>query len=112
MWSAGMNSFNHYAYGAVAEWMAATAGGISYALPGGKELLFAAIPDPRMGYVKASLETPYGKAASFWKYEGNSLRWEITAPPNTSIKVVLPVSDPAKVSINGEPLSGYKKEKA
>ena len=105
-----MNSFNHYAYGAVAEWMGAVAGGISHAAPGGRELLFAAIPDPRMGYVKASLETPYGKASSFWKYEEEHLCWQITAPANTSVKVLLPVSDPAGVKQNGAPLSGYERK--
>ena len=105
-----MNSFNHYAYGAVAEWMGATAGGISYAAPGGRELLFAAIPDPRMGYVKTSLETPYGKASSFWKYEGERLCWQITAPANTSVKAVLPVSDPAGVKWNGVPLPGCERK--
>ena len=102
-----MNSFNHYAYGAVADWMAAVAGGISYAVPGGKILRFAAIPDPRMGYVNVSLETPYGRASSFWKYEGSSLNWRITAPFNTSAEVVLPLSDPQKVKMNGAPVVSH-----
>ena len=99
-----MNSFNHYAYGAVAEWMAATAGGIDYAAPGGKVLRFAAKPDPRMGFVNTALETPYGKAESSWKYEGSRLVWRIAAPPNTEMLVTLPVSASAEVKMNGAPL--------
>ncbi len=62
------------------------------------------------GYVKASLETPCGKASSFRKYEGEHLCWQITAPANTSVKVLLPVSDPAGVKQNGAPLSGYERK--
>lgn len=103
-----MNSFNHYAYGAVAEWMAVVAGGISYAAPGGQELLFTAIPDSRLGYVRASLETPYGKASSFWEYHNAHLCWQISAPANTVVKVILPASDPAGVKLNGAPLAAYE----
>ncbi|MBR4665217.1 MAG: family 78 glycoside hydrolase catalytic domain, partial [Lentisphaeria bacterium] len=80
-----MNSFNHYAYGAVAEWMAASLGGIRFddARPGGKLLIFAVEPDRRLKHVECSLETPYGKAESSWKFSGKSWSWRISAPCNT-----------------------------
>lgn len=99
-----MNSFNHYAYGAVAEWMSSCVGGIRYdeSAPGGKILLFAAEPDRRLKYVKCSLETPYGRASSEWKYRAGNWIWRISAPCNTTVKVRLPDLNGEKVSVNGK----------
>ena len=98
-----MNSFNHYAYGAVAEWMAASLGGIRFddAQPGGKLLIFAAEPDRRLKHVECSLETPYGKAESCWKFSGKSWTWHISAPCNTQVKVILPELKAKKITVNG-----------
>ena len=102
-----MNSFNHYAYGAVAEWMAATAGGIRFDddRPGGKLLIFAAQPDRRLKHVSCSLETPYGKAESCWKFSGKSWVWRIAAPCSTELKVILPKFRARKVTLNGKAVS-------
>ncbi len=102
-----MNSFNHYAYGAVAEWMAATVGGIDLAedAPGGKEIIFAAEPDRRLGHVRTALQTPYGRVESAWRYEGDRLVWRISAPANTRAKVILPCGDSGAVTMNGAELS-------
>ena len=99
-----MNSFNHYAYGAVAEWMAASAGGIRFddGQPGGKLLIFAAEPDRRLKHVECSLETPYGKAESCWKFDRKSWIWRIAAPCNTELKVLLPKLKAKKVTLNGK----------
>ena len=107
-----MNSFNHYAYGAVAEWMAASAGGIRYddARPGGKLLVFAAEPDRRMKWVSCSLETPFGKAQSRWKYASRSWTWQFSAPCNTRIKLILPPLSARKITLNGKTLSAAERE--
>ncbi len=86
-----MNSFNHYAYGAVHEWVFDTVCGIRFAEPGGKKIRFACTPDKRLGFVRAEQETPYGKVCSAWKFTGDeSLIWEISAPANCNIEVVIP----------------------
>ena len=102
-----MNSFNHYAYGAVAEWMAASAGGIRFNddQPGGKLLIFAAEPDRRLKHVSCSLETPYGKAESCWKFSERKWIWHVAAPCNTEIKVILPKLRTKKVTLNGKAVS-------
>lgn len=99
-----MNSFNHYAYGAVAEWMAAVAGGIRFddEHPGGKMLIFAAEPDRRLTHVDCSLETPYGRAQSCWKYERDRWSWKICAPCNTRVKLILPDLQVSKIMLNGK----------
>ena len=107
-----MNSFNHYAYGAVAEWMAAVSGGIRFddALPGGKLLIFAAEPDPRMKHVKCGLETPYGKAQSSWKFERGVWKWQISAPCYTRMKVILPDLKAGKITLNGKTVNTHEFE--
>jgi len=90
----GMNSFNHYAYGAVAAWMYGTMAGIKADEPGFKTFKLAPIPDKRMGFVDASYDSPYGKIKSSWKYdESGKCIWKFTVPPNTTAKVMLPCGD-------------------
>lgn len=80
-----MNSFNHYAYGAVGEWICKYVAGLDFETPGGKSLLFRLAPDKRLGFARVSLQTPYGLALSGWQFlaDGN-LCWDIQVPPNTS----------------------------
>ena len=87
---ASMNSFNHYAYGAVHEWVIDYMAGIRYLAPGGSRLLFAAEPDRRLSWLKAELKTPSGTAKSAWRFEKECLYWEITSPPNTGVSIRLP----------------------
>ncbi len=86
-----MNSFNHYAYGAVHEWVFATVCGINYTACDGTRIRFACQPDPRLKFVRASEETPAGKVTSAWRFDGgNKLIWEFSAPANSEIEVVIP----------------------
>ena len=85
-----MNSFNHYAYGAVHEWVMRHICGIQLVSPGGRDICFAVEPDRRLGFVNSSLKTPYGKVESCWKIEDNKLFWHIAAPANTRMKVIIP----------------------
>ena len=59
MWSADMNSFNHYAYGAVADWMYGVMAGIRTddCQPGFQRIIFQPRTDQRIGFVKASIES-------------------------------------------------------
>ncbi|MBQ7209232.1 MAG: family 78 glycoside hydrolase catalytic domain [Lentisphaeria bacterium] len=99
-----MNSFNHYAYGAVAEWMTSCVGGIRFADdgPGGKILLFAAEPDRRLGHAECGLKTPYGEVRSAWEFTSGSWIWRIAAPCNTRIRVVLPGLAAKKTTLDGK----------
>ncbi|MBO4286977.1 MAG: family 78 glycoside hydrolase catalytic domain [Kiritimatiellae bacterium] len=94
--SAGMNSFNHYAYGAVLAWMYGTMAGIREdpAAGGFKRFILAPIPDRRVGSVKASYRSPYGEIRSAWRYEGNQWIWTFTIPANTSARVAMPGGKP------------------
>ena len=79
-WSADMNSFNHYAYGSVIDWLYEKAAGIRHeeSDAGFSRAVIAPLPDPRIGWMEAELETRHGKIRSKWQYEGERVRYEIT----------------------------------
>ena len=90
--SVGMNSFNHYAYGAVLSWIYKVAAGISAdpANPGFKNIIMAPQPDRRLGRVKAQYRTSYGVIRSEWRYEGDEWIWSFTIPEGSTADVTLP----------------------
>ncbi len=79
-WFNDMNSFNHYAYGAVADWMYEVAAGIKPLKPGFEEIRFAPTPTDKMDSFYAEIETKFGKAASRWWHENGEIKYEITTP--------------------------------
>lgn len=80
MWDKAMNSFNHYAYGAVGEWMYTVMAGINPSSPGFSGVLFRPVTDGRITYVKASLDTPHGKVSSEWRKCGDKTEYKFTVP--------------------------------
>ncbi len=87
---AGMNSFNHYAYGAVGSWMYQTVAGIDLAEPGYKKLRIHPTPGGGLTSAEGKLQTPYGLAVSSWRREASgAIRYDLTIPPNTTAEVVL-----------------------
>ncbi|WP_339190552.1 family 78 glycoside hydrolase catalytic domain [Paenibacillus sp. FSL P2-0121] len=92
-WSADMNSFNHYAYGAIGEWLYRYVAGIGTdeLEPGFKIVHIKPQPGPGLDYAEASLETMYGKVESAWRRsEDNGMMIHVTIPANTNGIVVLP----------------------
>ncbi len=88
----GMNSFNHYAYGVVCEWLWETAAGISsdVAQPGFKHIIMKPVPDKRLGFVKAEYHSAAGVIKSEWKYEGDKWIWNFSIPEGATASVTLP----------------------
>lgn len=88
----GMNSFNHYAYGCVCEWMWETMAGISADVtePGFRRIVMKPVPDKRLGFVKAEYDSAAGKIKSHWRYEGDKWIWEFTVPQGAVASVTLP----------------------
>ena len=111
--SIGMNSFNHYAYGAVGDWMAATVGGISFAEPGYKKVRIAPIPGEGITWAKTSYASPYGKISVDWKTEGSAFELNFTVPSNTTAEVLVSGADaslelPDGITLVGETASGIE----
>ncbi|MBR5110881.1 MAG: family 78 glycoside hydrolase catalytic domain [Clostridia bacterium] len=86
-WSKDMNSFNHYAYGAVADWIFEQAAGIRHAedKPGFAELIYAPHPDKRLGWLQARLETRQGPISALWVCQENGVRYELKTPVRTLV---------------------------
>lgn len=99
----GMNSFNHYAYGSVCEWIWETVAGISSDTksPGFKHIIMKPIPDKRLGFVKAEYHSAAGLIKSSWRYEGDQWIWDFTIPEGTTATVTLPGETASKDFTSG-----------
>lgn len=88
----GMNSFNHYAYGSVCEWIWETAAGIAAdpEKPGFKHIIMRPIPDRRLGHLEAEYKSAAGLIKSSWRYDEDSWTWEFTIPKGTTATIILP----------------------
>ena len=78
----GMNSYNHYAYGAVGAWMYRSVAGLELdpAQPGYRHIIFRPRPGGSLTWAEASLDTPHGTAAIHWERDGTALRLDLTVP--------------------------------
>jgi alpha-L-rhamnosidase len=85
-----MTSFNHYAFGAVADWLQRTVAGLAASAPGYRKLRIAPRPGPRLTSAAATHETPYGPAEVSWTLDGTTVGLDVTVPPNTTAEVSLP----------------------
>ncbi|HEA81522.1 MAG TPA: alpha-L-rhamnosidase, partial [Maribacter sp.] len=98
----GMNSFNHYSYGAIGEWLYTHVGGlrIDPENPGYKHIIFD--PHPGGGLTSANTEflSLYGKIKSNWKIIDRTFQYEVTVPPNTTATVTLPNAKADEVLLN------------
>ena len=88
----GMNSFNHYAYGCVCQWIWETAAGIAAdpAEPGFKHIIMTPVPDKRLGSLEAVYHSAAGTIKSAWKYDGDACTWRFSIPEGASASVTLP----------------------
>ncbi len=91
MWDTSMNSFNHYAYGSVADWLYGDAAGIKIdeSKPAFEHIIFAPITDSRLTYVKASIEARNGTVKSEWKTENGKTTFIFTVPEGSTATVIL-----------------------
>ncbi len=103
-----MNSFNHYAYGAIGEWMYRVMAGIETdeSAPGYKHVLIEPRPGGGFTAVKASHDTMYGRVGSAWTLEGGRLTLAVEVPANTRATVRLPGAKLADVTESGRTLGG------
>lgn len=106
--NAGMNSFNHYAYGAIGEWMYQHITGIQAdpQQPGFKSVIIRPAPGGGLTHAKASLQTSYGKLESGWKKDGDLILLELIIPANTNATVYFKTGTAENIREGGSPVLG------
>jgi alpha-L-rhamnosidase len=105
----GMTSFNHYAYGAVGDWMYRTIGGIDteeFDGAGYKQSVIKPELGGGLSFAKTSLETPYGKISSDWRLDSGVFRLQVEVPVNTNASVILPAFGQNRRTLDGVEISG------
>jgi alpha-L-rhamnosidase len=85
MWSTDMNSFNHYAYGSVFDWVFGDMLGIKVDDDGAayEKITIAPLTDKRIGFAEGSIDTRNGEIFVSWRYIGDKVRYDIRIPENT-----------------------------
>ncbi|RYG87821.1 alpha-L-rhamnosidase, partial [bacterium] len=98
--SDGMNSYNHYAYGAVGAWMYATIAGIDLdpSRPAYKHSIIAPKPGGGLTNARGALDTLYGKIESDWRLEGETLTLNVRVPANTTATIHVPAKSKEAVT--------------
>jgi alpha-L-rhamnosidase len=101
-----MNSFNHYAYGAIGAWLYSTVAGIEVdmAASGYKHSVLRPQPGGDLTCARATLDTLYGALISDWKMENGTFEYTVVVPPNTTATVYLPHE--GRITLNGNAVSG------
>ena len=104
----GMNSFNHYAYGAIGDWMYRVVAGIEIdeQAPGYKHILFEPKPGGGLSHATASVDSMYGRVESGWKIDDGKLTITVEVPPNTTATVRVPGAKLAELSESAKPILG------
>ncbi|MFK7806830.1 MAG: alpha-L-rhamnosidase C-terminal domain-containing protein, partial [Saprospiraceae bacterium] len=97
-----MNSFNHYAYGAIGDWMYRVLAGIEAGEPGYKHIVIQPHPTAELSFAKASYQSLYGQIKSSWKLEKEQLQLAVTIPPNTRSTIVLQFANLEEVLESGK----------
>jgi len=99
----GMNSFNHYAFGSVGQWIFSTVAGISSDGPGFEKIIIKPHPLRELGHVHASYMSIHGPISVDWWFSDQAFHLKVTIPANTLARVYVPTTDHKKVEESGVP---------
>ncbi len=100
-WSADMNSYNHYAYGAIGEWMMRALAGIDLLEPGYRRIMLHPRPISELSFVSAWQKTPYGKVRCEWRISGEEHTVRCSVPAGTTAVLVLDDAQLSALTLNG-----------
>jgi alpha-L-rhamnosidase len=102
-----MNSFNHYAYGAIGDWMYKTIAGINIdeETPGYKKIIIRPHLTDSLSFASASLQTYYGEVRSEWKKQNGNLILNVDVPVNTTATIYIPASNTDDMFEDGKKLN-------
>ncbi len=102
-----MNSYNHYAYGAIGDWMYRVIAGIDTKTdaPGYKQIVIKPTIGGSLENASADYETNYGKVSSHWKLDGGNLSLDVEIPANTTATIYIPANNGGAVMESGKPIA-------
>lgn len=100
----GMNSFNHYAYGAIGEWLYKSVAGVDQKSAGYKEISIHPIIGGKLTHAKGVLHSMYGEIESSWNLDQDIFELTVEIPVNTKAKIILPNARMQKITESGESL--------
>ena len=92
-----MTSFNHYALGAVVDWLYQVVAGIQPAEPGYTAVRFAPAPGPGLDHAKAALDTAHGRIECGWRREGEAIKVDVLVPDSVRAELLIPDGRVARV---------------
>ncbi|UYO96595.1 glycoside hydrolase family 78 protein [Microbacterium sp. M28] len=101
-----MLSFNHYAYGAMINWVYRTVAGLAPAEAGYRRTRIAPRPAAQLDHAAASIDTAYGRLAIDWRIDADGLRATVEVPFGVTAELDLPVTDASVVTVDGSAASG------
>lgn len=106
----GMNSFNHYCFGSVGEWMYRYVAGIDWedSAAGTKRLILKPVIGGGLTHASGAFESIHGEVVSAWKVDAGRLKWNVKVPPNTTAKAYVPTSSASSVREGGRELSSVE----
>jgi alpha-L-rhamnosidase len=105
-WSDDMNSYNHYAYGAIGDWLYRMVGGIDLIEPGYKKIRIQPQIGEQLSWAEASLNSVYGTIKVVWnKKDDGTVKMDVFIPANTTAEVILPTSGFKRILESEKPLN-------
>lgn len=102
-----MNSFNHYAYGAIGDWMYRVIAGVDTKedAPGYKQIVIKPHVGGNFTFANVDYETLYGKVSSHWKIDSTEFHLDVQIPANTTATVYIPAKDSKSLMDGGKPVA-------
>jgi alpha-L-rhamnosidase len=101
----GMNSFNHYAYGAIGDWLYRVVAGLEIGKAGYKQILIQPQPTDKLSFAKAYYDSPYGKIESGWERKNGKITLKVRIPSNTVATISLLDAKSDKITEGGKTFS-------
>ena len=98
-----MNSFSHYAHGAVGAFIFGHVGGIRSESPGYKNIVIKPVIQPGLSWAETAYDSIQGRISTCWKVENGKVDMGVHIPANATAKVFVPAKDPAVVLESGKP---------
>jgi alpha-L-rhamnosidase len=105
----GMNSFNHYAYGAIGDWMYRVVAGIEIGKPAYKQIIIQPNPTDKLTFAKANFNSSYGEIESGWERVNGVTKLTIKIPVNTTAIVRIPTRDVSAITESGKPITNIRR---